>query len=215
MSKSLFWIDLETNNNLIQTNYILEIFVQYSDWYNITANDFNHVFWAFVLPEETILLFENSLNNIVTYEQFIASLKLSNWCVGTFNKNGLIKQLWQRANLLRKKIRKCMSSQSVEQRLINFMFKECNHNKPFVFAGKNLHYDMAVLSRLFPLLFESNRLAKHTYDVATLYFINELKFCGYTCFEPAENSQDHRAAYDVWKTRHMNKQLVDSLVTKV
>lgn len=207
-NRNVLWVDIETNNDDCMRNKILEIYAQYSDWYDPERPPVAS-FYALVLPESTVSLCEDS---VPSFDRFVDSLDLSSWCASTFANNGLLDDLYNEARsaadtVAHTGVRAAMSIESVAERFVSFLD---SLNSTYIFAGKNVHYDVTVLSKFVPAIYK--RAAKHVYDTGPLSFISIAQTGVMPSYSSA--SGDHRAVTDVKNTKLTNRDLVDSLVIK-
>lgn len=219
----VLWLDLETNSDNCLTNSILELHAQYANWYDPYAPPLAS-FYALVIPEKSINLFSSidAASTCPSFEQFVESLELSDWCKSTFTSNKLISDLYSRAcaEHARDTLRASMSIEAVVERFSIFLdalslaggkrfVRDQAPVQQHVLAGRNVHYDMSVLRKIAPDLF--TRFAKHVYDTGPLSFLSNV-LNGVIPTYSSSTSGDHRAVYDVVNTRLTNKDLVDAIV---
>jgi oligoribonuclease (3'-5' exoribonuclease) len=211
MSSKLLWLDLETNTNIVGSNSVLELFAQLADWRECSSQQDVPAFYALMLPEPTLQLVEARPQDF-SREEFIETLGMSEWCRTMFIQNGLVDALVDAARRFGANVRAHMSSDAVGPRFLEFIGVHCAPHGACVFAGKNIHYDMTVLARAFPAVQQSPFVAKHTYDVGTLFFVCNVVLKGAL---PAavlpQATGAHRAVVDVLCTRQTNKLLLDAL----
>lgn len=186
----VLWIDLETNHNDVLSNKILEIFIQYASGFSCNSEPISE-FYSLVVPEGT---------QTSSHEEFIQSLELSTWCSDVFKVNGLLTDLYDADTK--------NTIDNVKQNLDRWLayLVDTANAKCFVFAGKNIHYDMTVINRVFGDVLKKYPIAKHTYDISTLYYIHRANGGKDISVIP---STIHRAYSDVISTRNMNSVLLE------
>lgn len=185
----VLWIDLETNHNDVFTNEILEIFIQYASCFSCNSAPISE-FYSLVVPE-------SSLTKTSSREVFTQSLGLSEWCNNVFQTNGLLNDLYDSETK--------NTINNVKQNLDSWLayLVDSANVKCFVFAGKNIHYDMTVINRVFGDVLKKYPIAKHTYDISTTYYIHRANG-GNDISIPST----HRAYADVISTRNLNSLLL-------
>lgn len=189
LNNLVLWIDLETNHNDVFTNEILEIFIQYASCFSCNSEPISE-FYSIVVPER-------SLAKTSSREAFIQSLELSDWCSNVFQVNGLLDDMYDAETK--------NTINNVKQNLDSWLayLVDSANVKCFVFAGKNIHYDMTVINRVFGDVLKKYPIAKHTYDISTMYYIHRA-----TDGNDISIPSTHRAHSDVISTRKMNSILL-------
>lgn len=192
----VLWLDLETNHNDVFTNEIMEIYIQYADWFQCESEPLEE-FYSLIIPAQS------QQSSFDSKTEFVKSLDLSTWCSHVFEVNGLLDEMYNVVDKTDKSV-ECVKKNLGEW--LEYLTLKYKLNS-IVFAGKNIHYDMTVINRVFGDVLKRYPIAKHTYDISTLYYIH--KASG----EDLSNSLAiHRAQSDVISTRFMNSILLKILV---